>query len=161
MDLEVIIGPNSTDINWWQMLIRAITVFFVALLIVRLGGTRIFGGNTSFDIVLGIILGSVLSRAITGNSPYVPTILAACALVALHWGLAFLAFRNRKLGVLIKGKKSLLIKDGELNWENMKRTQITENDIKEALRQGGSVDLANVKYAFLERSGDISIILDS
>jgi hypothetical protein len=48
-DLHALIGPNFNDILWWQMMIRAFTVFFIALIIVRFGGTRIFGANTSFD----------------------------------------------------------------------------------------------------------------
>lgn len=157
--IDQILGPNSPDIVWWQMLIRAVTVFFIALAIVRLGGTRIFGSNTSFDIVLGIILGSILSRAITGNSPYFPTIIASCSLVFLHWFLAFFAYRNRNVGTLIKGKKALIVKDGRYQWKMMKKKQITPNDILEELRQKGSIDIEKVRYAYLERGGDISIIL--
>lgn len=157
--VEHILGSNSTDIFWWQMLIRAITVFFIALLLVRLGGTRIFGQNTSFDIVLGIILGSILSRAITGNSPYFPTILSSAVLVALHWILSWIALKNSSFGSIIKGNKTLLLKDGKYLRENMGRKQISENDFLEALRSKGSIEVEKVKYAYLERSGEISIIM--
>lgn len=157
--IHYLIGPNSTDIVWWQMMIRAATVFFIALAIVRLGGTRIFGANTSFDIVLGIILGSVLSRAITGNSPYFSTVVSASLLVFLHWALSWLALKNSRIGTIIKGKKTLLMKNGEFMTKNMKNKQITENDFLEALRMKGNIDSNKVKYAYLERSGDISIIL--
>lgn len=61
-----IIGAEN-DIKWWQMAIRAFIVFLVAIVLIRIGNKRIFGKYSSFDIVLGIILGSILSRAITGN----------------------------------------------------------------------------------------------
>lgn len=157
--IEQILGPNSTDILWWQMLIRAITVFFIALIIVRLGGTRIFGQNTSFDIVLGFILGSILSRAITGNSPYFSTILSSAMLVFLHWILSWIALKHNKFGSIIKGNKTLLLKDGKYLKENMAKRQISENDFLEALRSKGSVEVEKVKYAYLERSGDISVII--
>lgn len=67
-----IIGPDSNAINWWQMCIRGVLIFCIALLLVRVGDRRIFNKNAAFDIVLSIILGSVLSRAITGNAPFVP-----------------------------------------------------------------------------------------
>lgn len=157
--IDQVLGPNSSDIAWWQMLIRAFTIFFIALLIVRLGGTRIFGQNTSFDIVLGIILGSILSRAITGNSPYFPTITAAAMLVLLHWVLSWIAIKNSRFGSIIKGNKTLLIKDGKYVRENMNKRQISENDVLEALRSKGNLEVEKVKYAYLERSGEISIIM--
>lgn len=154
-------GIHDKTLTWWQMSFRAVGVFFAALFIIRIGYHRIFGKNTAFDIVLGIIYGSVLSRAITGNAPFWPTIAAALTLVMLHKGLAALAFHTDfGLGNIIKGKPSLLVKDGKLQWEEMRANSVTENDILEALRSSGHEpsEIENIKYAFLERSGDISII---
>jgi uncharacterized membrane protein YcaP (DUF421 family) len=153
-------GIHDKTLTWWQMSFRAIGVFFAALIIIRIGYHRIFGKNTAFDIILGIIYGSVLSRAITGNAPFWPTIAAALTLVLLHKSLAILAFHtNIGIGNLIKGKPSLLVKDGELKWEEMKNNSVTENDILEALRNSGhQPEINNIKYAYLERSGEISII---
>jgi uncharacterized membrane protein YcaP (DUF421 family) len=153
-------GIHDQTLTWWQMSFRAVGVFFAALFIIRVGYHRIFGKNTAFDIILGIIYGSVLSRAITGNSPFWPTIVAALTLVLLHKGLAILAFHtNVGLGNLIKGKPSLLVKNGELQWEEMQNNSVTKNDILEALRSAGHTpEIENIKYAYLERSGDISVI---
>lgn len=87
-------GIHDETLTWWQMSFRAVGVFFAALLIIRIGNHRIFGKNTAFDIVLGVIYGSVLSRAITGNAPFWPTIAAAFTLVMLHKGLASLAYHT-------------------------------------------------------------------
>lgn len=157
--LQNLIGPNSTDILWWQMMFRAFTVFFLALIMVRLGGTRIFGANTSFDIVLGIILGSILSRAITGNAPYFPTVASAALLVLLHWTLSRLALKSHRLGTIIKGQRTLLMENGQFINKNMTKSLITENDFMEALRTKGNIDVSKVKFAYLERSGEISVIL--
>jgi len=102
MDLyHDIIGINQSGLEWWQMAIRAVVVFFITILLVRVGATRIFGNNSAFVIVMGIILGSILSRAITCNSPFIPTILAAFVLIFLHVLLATFALKNNKLGWLI------------------------------------------------------------
>ncbi|ARS37976.1 DUF421 domain-containing protein [Pontibacter actiniarum] len=142
------------------MSFRAVGVFFAALLIIRIGNHRIFGKNTAFDIVLGVIYGSVLSRAITGNAPFWPTIAAAFTLVMLHKGLASLAYHtNFGLGNIIKGKPKILVKNGELQRETMASSSVTENDILEALRSAGhKPDISNISAAYLERSGNISII---
>ena len=142
------------------MSFRAVGVFFAALAIMRIGSHRVFGKNTAFDIVLGIIYGSILSRAITGNSPFWPTLAAALTLVMLHKLLAMLAFNSKSgFGNLIKGKPQELVKDGEVQWDVMRDNSVTENDLKEALRNSGhKPDIESIQSACLERNGDISII---
>jgi uncharacterized membrane protein YcaP (DUF421 family) len=155
-------GINEPSLTWYQMSLRAVGVFFAALAIMRIGSHRVFGKNTAFDIILGIIYGSILSRAITGNSPFWPTLVAALTLVMLHKILAMLAFSSKSgFGNLIKGKPHELVRDGKLQWEVMRNNSVTENDIKEALRSSGhKPEVSNIYRAYLERSGDISIICD-
>lgn len=159
---NLLFGIDDASITWWQMSIRAIGVFFAALFIIRIGNHRVFGKNTAFDIVLGIIYGSILSRAITGNSPFWPTIAAAFTLVMLHKALAALAYHTTfGVGNFIKGNPRELVKDGKLQQDEMRRCSVTENDILEAVRSAGhKADISKVKSACLERSGDISVICD-
>ncbi|TPE45605.1 DUF421 domain-containing protein [Pontibacter mangrovi] len=140
---------------------RAVGVFFAALFIIRIGNHRIFGKNSAFDIVLGIIYGSILSRAITGNAPFWPTIAAAFVLVMLHKLLASFAFHTDfGLGTFIKGRSKALVKDGELQKQAMEESSVTQNDLREAIRSAGShVGTDRIKHAYLERSGKISVIL--
>lgn len=153
-----IIGKNQSTMEWWQMANRTIIVFLLTLMMVRMGATRIFGRNSAFDIVLGIILGSVLSRAITGNSPFIPTIIAAVILILLHIIFAHLSLKRRWIGWLVKGRENELVRDGKMQTKQMIKCQITENDLLESLRIKGKNDLNLVKHAYLERSGEISII---
>jgi uncharacterized membrane protein YcaP (DUF421 family) len=159
---ETVFGVGELPLNWWQMGIRAVVVFFVALIIMRLGSKRIFGKHTAFDIVLGIIYGSILSRAITGNSPFFPTLFAALILVLLHRFLAYLAYSTSgPFGSLIKGNPVMLVKDGKLREEELKKNSLTEKDLQEAMRVGGVTSIEDIETACLERSGDISIIKKS
>lgn len=156
--LYEIIGRDQSTMEWWQMAIRTIIVFLLTLMMVRIGATRIFGRNSAFDIVLGIILGSVLSRAITGNAPFIPTIISAAILIILHIIFAHLSLKRRWIGWLVKGKENELIRDGKMQPKKMRKCQITENDLLESLRIKGKDDINTVKHAYLERSGEISII---
>ncbi|MBC5773932.1 DUF421 domain-containing protein [Pontibacter sp. KCTC 32443] len=142
------------------MSVRAIVVFFASLLIIRLGNQRVFGNHSIFDIALGIIYGSVMSRAITGNAPFWPTLIAALVLVLLHRGLATLAYHSSgTISNLIKGQPIMLIKDGEMQKKALQKYSITENDLLEAMRiKGGVTDVKSVETACLERSGAISIV---
>lgn len=159
--VDLVLGIHEETLNWWQMSARAVVVFFAALLIIRIGNHRIFGKNSAFDIVLGIIYGSILSRAITGNSPFWPTLVAAFVLVMLHKLLASFAFyTNSGVSDFIKGASKTLVKDGELQKGAMAENSITENDLTEAVRSSGSYGgIERIKYAYLERSGKISVIL--
>lgn len=157
--IRQILGSEN-DIEWWQMALRALIVFIIAVALIRLSNKRIFGKLTSFDIVIGIILGSILSRAITANSPFIPTICAATALVLLHRLMGLLAYRYDWFGTLVKGHHQMLVRDGEILWKQMSMQNISRKDLEEAMRSAGSTtDINAVKYAFLERSGGISVIL--
>lgn len=155
--IDSIIGPDSDQIKWWQMGLRGALVFVLAIFIVRYGDRRIFGKNSALDIILGIILGSILSRAITGNSPFYETIFTTGVLVGLHWILAFLSYRFKGFGDLVKGHEIELIRNGQMLQNNLRENNITEKDICEAGRKNNIQELEAIQTAFLERSGDISL----
>ena len=78
----------------------------------------------------------------------------------LHRAVAWLAFHWPAFADLVEGQESLLIQDGNLNREAMRSNHITEKDLLEELRQEGHVQSPReVKTAFLERSGKISVVL--
>lgn len=154
-----LLGLSVEDLSLWRMAIRAVVVYIAALAMVRLGEKRFRGENTAFDLILGIILGSVVSRAVTGQAPFFPTLGAGFVLVALHWLFATLAFHFNRFGTLVKGSARTLVKDGEILWDAMGKSHITENDLLEALRSQGRVsDVSQVTEARLERSGNISVL---
>ena len=153
-----IIGPDSNAIAWWQMVIRGIITFIFTLMLVRAGNKRIFGQTAALDIVLGIILGSILSRAITGNAPFFGAMATSAVMVAFHWLLAKWACHS-KLGQLVKGNVQQLVKNGEMLRHEMNKRQITENDLYEAMRLNGKpLKIEEIDTAYLERNGSISII---
>lgn len=155
------LGLNEDDLGIMHMSIRAVVVFAFALALVRLGKKRFISENTAFDVLLGVMLGSIISRAITGQSPFVPTLIAAMVLVALHWFFAQIAVRSDLFGTMIKGSTRILVSDGTVDWDAMKRSNLSRNDLLEAVRlKAGSADWKNVKEARLERNGEISVILN-
>src|SRR5690242_5788295 len=87
------IGLESQQMEFWQMALRAVMVYAVTLAMVRLGKKRFMGKATAFDVILGIMLGSIASRAITGNAPLVASLAATATLIALHSMLSAVAFR--------------------------------------------------------------------
>jgi uncharacterized membrane protein YcaP (DUF421 family) len=153
------LGLDEEELGVRHMVVRAIVVFAIAVTIVRLGEKRFISENTAFDVILGVMLGSVVSRAITGQSPFVPTLSAAFVLVGLHWLLAQIAFRSSHFGTLIKGNTRVLIREGSVDWDAMSRSNLSRDDLLGALRLQSSLsDWEKVKEARLERNGEISVI---
>lgn len=153
------LGVKQEDLELGHMALRALVVFVVTLVTVRLGNKRFLGRTTAFDMVLVIILGSTVSRAINTDAPFFPTLGAGFVLVALHWLMAAGAFHSHRFGNLVKGRERPLFRDGELRWDGMRHAHITERDLLEAVRTEAKVShLKNVESACLERSGRISVI---
>lgn len=75
------IGESKDQILWWQESIRAAIIFLYGLVLIRFLGRRAFGKQLSLDILLAIVIGSNLSRAMTGDAPFFQTIIATAAIL--------------------------------------------------------------------------------
>lgn len=150
--------PQGSPLTEAEVVLRTLIVYIAAIAIVRVGKKRFMAQNTAFDTVVGVMLGSILSRTINGTAPLLPTLAGGAALIALHWCLSWLAVRSHWFGSLIKGNAYVLAKDGELHLSQMYKTHITENDLREAMRSNHLESVSDVKLATFERSGSITII---
>ena len=154
-------GEEAQTITWWQMGVRATIIFFWAVLLYRLFPRRAFGSSSTTDIVLVVIVGSALSRALTGTVPLLPTMFAT-ALLGVFYGLVIqFASRHRLLGAIVKGRSIRLVDDGELDRSALRRARMSEGDLYEVLRLNGVTDMRKVAAAYLERNGAVSVVQKS
>lgn len=155
-----LIGRHGEAITWSQMSARALLIFMIGLAFVRLAGERVFGKWGALDILLAIIIGSNLSRTITGGAPLFPTLCATAVLIGVHALLASAA-TWWPLGDLLKGRPTQLVAEGQIDWRAMRRHGVGQGDLEQALRQAGQMDLSGVQAVFIERNGGLSVILRS
>lgn len=142
-----------------QAAVRAVVIYGFTLGIVRLGSTRVMGKASAFDDVVAIMLGSVMSRGIDSTNPMLPTLAAGVTLIGVHWVLALAAIHIDRLGAIVKGGRVLLVKNGEMQRGAMTRSGITQNDLEQAIRaESAHRNVSSIERAYLERSGDISVI---
>lgn len=153
-----LIGEDGGSITWWQMSIRAALVFLFGLLVVRIFGQRAFGRQTVLDVILAIVVGSNLSRTMTASAPLLPTLAATTGLVMLYWAFIHLAAQWHRLSWVVKGGVIQLARDGRLDHKTMRRSGISQGDIEEAMRRSGIHSFDQVRSAYLERNGKISIL---
>jgi uncharacterized membrane protein YcaP (DUF421 family) len=152
------VGEEAQSLTILQVVLRAVLMFFVALFIVRFADKRFFAKKTAFDFILGLILASMMARAINGSEQLGPTIAAGFVLALLHRLLGALACTWPQLGNLIKGSSQTLIRDGQLDRHTLHRHHIGEDDLLEELRLQGIESPSEAKLARLERSGEISVV---
>ena len=153
------IGKEPLDLSAGQVALRTVVVYSFGLVAVRLADRRVLGKNTAFDVVVGVVLGSVLSRAINGTGAILATMGGVGVLLGMHWLLAFLSSKSKRLSLLLKGKAHPLVRDGKILWHEMRRNHISEGDLEEMIRlRGGFLSPEEVGTACLERNGEISAI---
>ncbi|MEQ3626221.1 MAG: YetF domain-containing protein [Celeribacter sp.] len=155
------IGQDTPHIAWWQMSLRAVIIFVYAILLYRVIPRRSFSNLSAQDIVLTVILGSSLSRALTGNAPLLPTLVATGLVVVLYVAVTAIAPHSQIVSRLVKGRHIPLIRDGEADLQAFRKAHFGENDISELLRLNGLRKLSEVEEAHLERNGQVSVIAKS
>jgi uncharacterized membrane protein YcaP (DUF421 family) len=152
-------GLQPKDLTFLQITLRGVIVFVVALIMVRLADKRFFARKAAFDVILGFILASMLARAVNGSAAFFSTLGVGFILVGLHRLLGAIAFRSDRFGILVKGTEDVLVENGKLKPDAMRKAHISEKDLLADLRLNGMVgDPADVKVARLERDGKISVV---
>ena len=154
-----LIGPDHTQLLWWQELVRAGIIFVVGIVLIRASGLRTFSRYSPLDTIVAVVIGSNLSRAMTGSAPFLPTLTASLLIVAAHRLIAIACMHSKALGALVKGNAKPLIIAGQLDAAVLRKESITHDDLMEAIRLRGGVDLGDVSHASLERNGKISLRL--
>lgn len=150
---------EGKDLNALQMADRAFVMFFITLFLIRVAGMRAFGQKSAFDMIIVIMLGAILSRAVSGDSPFFATICAGAVLAAVHRLLALASVFSDTIGWMIKGKKIILFKNNAIIKKNMIRCSISYKDLQEEVRLIlNETNLDNVEEISMERSGKISIV---
>lgn len=156
--VQVIVGPDGGTPSVAQFCARAIILFVVGVLCIRVAGRRTFSNLSPLDIIVAIIVGSNLSRAMTGRAPFVPTIIATLLLVALHRLVAMATVHSNWLARFVKGKPVTLIRDGAIDRAALHRLNISEDDLLEGLRMECVEAPDHVRLATFERGGKISVV---
>ncbi len=156
-NLDSIFGTMQ-HVTWWQECLRAVAVFGYGLLLVRITGRRTFGRWSAPDIVISIILGSSLSRAVTGSAPFGGTLVAMAILMGLHWVLGRAAAASPKWSAVLEGIPIVLARGGARDDKAMLTFSVSRADFEEALRDSGFQNPADAAVVTLEPSGKITVV---
>lgn len=158
---EVFGGDVPQDpMRLFQVGLRAALVYLIALVLVRLGKSRFMSQASAIDVVVVFILGSILSRGVTGSASISSTLVASAVLVLFHFSLTYITCRYHRFGDLLKGHTRVLVDHGKIDWQGLSQSHLSEGDLHEAVRlRAGTDDIEQILMAYKERSGAVSVIL--
>jgi len=150
---------SGENLSALQMGARAFVMFFIMLVLIRLGGVRMFGRKSAFDDVIVIMLGAVLSRGVVGANPFWSTVAAAAVMISIHRGVAWLCIHSKKIELIVRGKATVLYKDGKMYPHNMRISGLSDSDLEESVRlEMKQQGFKNIDTAMMETNGRISFI---
>lgn len=140
------------------VIIRSIISFFALLILVRFMGKQQVAQLTFFDYAVGITIGSIaatLSVQVNENSLATLTGMATWSVLAIL--LAILGIHSGKLRKVVDGEATVVVKDGKILEENLKKVRIPIEELVSELRTQGVFSMSDVEYALFEPGGKISI----
>ena len=140
--------------------IKATVVYFTLWAIIRVSGRRTLGEMTAFDFVLFMIIGGSTQRAITGQDySLTNALLLVATFVALDVALSIVELKSSSMRRILNAMPMILVENGSLMAERMRRARITEDNILvSARRLNGLERIDQIKFAILEASGEITIV---
>lgn len=144
---------------YWEFVIRAAMVYVFVIFILRFAGKRQIGELSPFDFVLLLLLSNGVQNAMNGGDNTITAgLIITATLVGLNAVIARLVFRNKEIEKVVEGRPEVLIHNGYLYSEILKRNAITHHELNNALRQNGCTSIDEVRLAVLENNGQISVI---
>lgn len=140
--------------------LRGIAIYVILLIIFRINGKRALGQVTTFDFVLLLIVAETTQQALLGDDYSVTNaFLLILTLVGLDLGLSLLKQRWKRLDLYLEGVPLVIVENGQPIKEYLQKARLDEEDILHAARElQGLERMDQIKYAVLERSGDITVI---
>lgn len=144
---------------WWLFVVRAVAVYAVLMVLIRMSGKRTMGQFTPFDMLLIVLLGNAVQNSLLGKDTSLGGgLLLAVTLIVINWCVAFVTSRSGRVERVVEGVPVVLARDGQLFRSVLKRELVSEQDFNEALRQNGQMTLTDVRIALLETNGSISVV---
>ena len=147
------------DISVAEKLVRSVAVYLFLLVAFRLCGKRQLGQLSAFDLVVLLIISNVVQNAVIGNDNSLGGgLIGATAILLLNLVVAYVTFRFKRADRVVEHSPTLLVRHGRVLRDNLRRERLGPRDLRAALRHHGVVSIRDIRYAFLEEDGHVSVI---
>ncbi|WP_062225844.1 DUF421 domain-containing protein [Aureimonas frigidaquae] len=142
-----------------DIVLRASVMFAILYALIRLLGKRELGQMTPFEFVVLVVMGDLIQQGVTHNDFSLTGATLAIATFAF-WGLvlSWTTYLFPRAERFLDGEPRIVIRDGELIEENLRRDRITRAEIESEMRLAGIATMRDVQWAILEPQGKFSFI---
>jgi uncharacterized membrane protein YcaP (DUF421 family) len=142
-----------------RIVARVAIVYIACMALLRVSGRREMSELGPMDLLTMLLLSETVSPALTGgNHSLVAAMVAASMLMAMTVLTAALVRRSRIADRLIEGEAVVLIHDGRVRPDTLRRFRITDDDLRAALHAQGMMSVAEVARGFVEAGGKLTFI---
>lgn len=141
-----------------QIIFRVIFSYVIIFITFRIMGKRELGELGIIDLIIFFMIGEMSAIAIENiDKPFINTIVAIMLLVFLQKFFNYLTLKNAKLRDKIEGTPSVIIANGKVNYQEMRKQSYTFDDLINQLRDKNVRSISEVDYAILEVGGTLSV----
>ena len=138
---------------------RTVILYFLIMLGLRLMGKRQIGELEPSELVLTMMISDLATVPMQDfGIPLLAGVIPILTLLALSMLLSQLSLYNLRFRELVCGRPAVLIRNGQLQQETMRKNRYTLDELLEELRSQGFSGIGDVKYAVLENSGQLSVL---
>lgn len=138
---------------------RAIFLYIVVLIVMRLMGKREIGQLQPFELAISIMIADLASIPMTEiGIPITNGIIPILGLLVMHLLISIINLKSNRAREIICGKPRILIYRGKIDEKALKKERLSINELEEKLRNSNVMNLGDVEFAILETSGDLSVI---
>ena len=142
------------------VIFRTVLVYFIVFLVLRLMGKREIGKLSVFDLVISIMIAESAVFVLDDvKRPLWDGILPILTLLVIQVSIAYISLKNRTVRLLFDGRPSMIVNNGKLDADEMRRQRYTLDDLMQQLRDQQVENLNDVQFAMLETTGKLSVIL--
>lgn len=146
--------------QWIEVIIRTLVSVVVLFLLTKLLGKRQISQLSLFEYITGITIGSITAYvSIDVNTGWYLGIVSMFVWVVVSFGIELLTIKSKVARNIIDGKSTVLMKDGKILEDNLKKEKLTNEELLEQLRKKGIFNAAQVEFAVMETDGTVNTLL--
>jgi uncharacterized membrane protein YcaP (DUF421 family) len=141
------------------IIVRSAAVYVALFLMLRIAGKRELGQMSIFDLVVVLVIANAVQNAMVGpDTSLTGGLVAAATLIVVNWAVNRLGLHSVGLGRRLTGQPTVLLEDGQVIEQHMRREGISADELMMSLRQNGLESPGEARLAILETNGRISVI---
>ncbi len=139
--------------------LRAIALYLFMIFVMRVLGRRELSSLSPSDLVLLIVLGDTVQQGLTQDDYSVTgAVIAIGTIGAMQVLTSYASFRSRRMRRVLEGEPVVIVQDGKVLEQNLRRERMTPDEIAEEMRMQQIASFDEVRWGILENNGQISFV---